>query len=91
MSKGTFTTVDWTCGLGVWGNFHTWADPMHTLGMGGIGYSVAGFINSVGCKEAYHWIAENKVIVFQSPVKLNTNSGNQFFFIVFKDKENEPD
>lgn len=87
------SNVAGTCGLAVWHSFendwYNW-DYIHALQsapMGGIGFTVAGFVQTKRCKRVFEWIKENKEIVYQSPVKKNRNSGRQFFFIVFKNKE----
>lgn len=49
----------------------------------GIGHVVAGFIDNEVCKIVYNYIASKCKVVYQSPVKVNKNSGNEFFFIVF--------
>lgn len=88
-------TLPANCGVGVLYSFGTMSSPdwptteakeiIQEEG-GGIGYNIAGFINNKSCHDAYQWIKENYEIVFQSPVKINDNSGNRFFFIVFKEK-----
>lgn len=82
-------TLPGTCGLSCFYEFGSsdYGNPISSLSLGGIGYSVAGFVNNRACKTAYEEIKEHYEIVFQSPVKRNRNSGNQFFFIVFKRKE----
>lgn len=36
-----------------------------------------------GQKAAYHWFAKHYPILYQSPVRLNKNTGHEFFFCVF--------
>lgn len=87
--------LDGTCGLSVFFEFEDeddadwdhYGDDIEESKLGGIGYSIAGFVDDLTCKKAYKTIKKHFDIVYQSPVKLNTNSGNQFFFIVFKRKE----
>lgn len=79
-----------TCGLQVvfafadtccWG-----AEALDEMRFGGIGYGVAGFIDDEICKEAYKELCERFHLEYQSPVKRNPNSGNLFFFCVFRNK-----
>lgn len=79
-----------TCGLEVvfafddrrwWG-----AEAINEMRFGGIGYGVAGFIDDEICKEAYKELCERFHLEYQSPVKRNPNSGNLFFFCVFRNK-----
>lgn len=49
----------------------------------GTGFGVACFINTTGCRLMYEDIAARYPIVYQSPVRLNENSGNPFFFVIF--------
>jgi Na+/H+ antiporter NhaA len=84
--------LEGTCGVSVvysFTNGQQWYfDELKGQGLlGGIGYSVAGFVNTLVCKEAYQQIKRHYQIVFQSPVKRNANSGRKFFFIVFKAKD----
>lgn len=83
-----------TCGVGCEYEFTRTAssdnwNPTGGLGtkFGGIGYNVAGFIHTAVCHDAYEEIKRKCDIVYQSPVKYNSNSGNQFFFIVYKKKD----
>ncbi len=95
MAKASSSQVIGTCGLGVLYNFSTrngrWSykSNITSCSFGGIGYNVAGFVNTRICKRVYEEINEYYEIVFQSPVKKNTNSNRKFFFIIFKRKENK--
>lgn len=79
-----------TCGLEVVFAFddkHWWgAVALDGMRFGGIGYGVAGFINDEICKEAYKKLCKRFHLEYQSPVKRNPNSGNLFFFCVFRNK-----
>lgn len=86
--RGWASTLPGTCGVGLFSGFQlspTYYNhgPGHALTLSGIGYAVAGFTNIPSCKEVYDDIKERYDIVFQSPVKKNENSNNQFFFIVY--------
>lgn len=78
-----------TCGLGVLGNFSTsageWCEhrQLLTAPPGGTGFFVAGFIPTSECKLAYEKLTKRYKLIYQSPVRINTNSGNQFFFCIF--------
>jgi hypothetical protein len=50
---------------------------------GGTGFFVSGFVDSKVCKEAYEELCKNYKLVYQSPVRVNRNSNNKFFFCVF--------
>jgi len=74
-----------TCGVNVWyGYNYPCGYSIQEAPMGGIGYTVAGFISTPASKQAFLHIKEKKEVVFCSPVKKNRNSGNKFFFVVFK-------
>jgi hypothetical protein len=53
----------------------------------GIGYTLAAFVNAEPSRIVYDVIQSKYKIVFQSPVKINMNSGNEFFFIIFTEKD----
>ena len=74
-----------TCGVNVWYAYNTlYAPSIEVAEMGGIGYSIAGFVNESESKQMFDYIKEKKEVVFCSPVKKNRNSDNKFFFVVFK-------
>lgn len=57
----------------------------------GAGFALAGFVNDEACRMAYHIMAKRFKLMFQSPVRVNSNTGNRFFFCVYdtrKDKTN---
>lgn len=88
---GHATNVTWSCGLGVVGGFRF--NPRNIYGEtlpqvanlsgGGTGYHVAAFVNEPECKAAYHAIANAHRVVYQSDVRVNNNSGRDFFFIIY--------
>lgn len=87
------TDVDMNCGIGVVnnlsiGNTYSWQRPLaETVGrLTGTGYFIAGFVDNKDCHEAYAALLQLANIVFQSEVRINTNSGNEFFFCVFDRK-----
>lgn len=52
--------------------------------MGGTGFLMAGFIyrNKV-CTKAFRMLKKKYKLVYRSPIRLNKNSGNKFYFAVF--------
>lgn len=85
-------TVDSACGIGWIGYFvngHQSDDyPLIEIEpSGGAKFTVVGFINTNQCKEAYRILAERFKILYQSPVRVNENTGNRFFFVVYDTKE----
>lgn len=86
MPRGFYSNAPGTCGVGVWYGYNRPADWHAEVRnfWGGIDYNIAGFVNTINCKRVYNEIKDKHTIVFQSPVKRNRNSGNQFFFVVFK-------
>lgn len=98
MTKATIgwsDTVDGTCGVGVFGGFEKYTNndswykpceddfPEGVDCQGGAGWQIAGFIPNSECREIYLGLKKRFKIVFQSEVRVNTNSGNKFFFCVY--------
>lgn len=87
-----YTDLDWGCGVTVIGDFinfpkyETQKLEIKNNWVSGTGFFISSFINTAICKEAYQTIQNNFEIVYQSPVKNNYNSGNKFFFIVYRKK-----
>ena len=52
---------------------------------GGTGFFGTGFIDDARCKAAYELLASKYPLVFQTPVRKNSNSGNTFFYAMFDD------
>jgi hypothetical protein len=50
---------------------------------GGAGFVSSGFINDAKCREAYAELSKTYRLVFQTPVRMNTNSKNLFFFAMW--------
>lgn len=50
---------------------------------GGCGWQIAGFIDTKQCKDAYDKLKTFAEIVYQAPVRVNRNSGNKFFFVLY--------
>lgn len=47
------------------------------------GFFGSGFLNDDICKAVYEELAANYKLVFQTPVRKNSNSGNKFFYAMF--------
>jgi hypothetical protein len=83
-----------TCGVSLASNFYDYGDrPIPdwsrlssletTRSTGGCGWQVAGFISTKACQKAYEILKNKNLIVFQSPVRRNNNSGRNFFFVAY--------
>lgn len=48
-----------------------------------------GFINNKTMKEAYQQLCANSRLVFQTPVRMNKNSNNLFFYAMFDELDNK--
>jgi hypothetical protein len=87
--KCSISEVEYSCGLGVVGAFNKeytyWkiSDVKNQFSKHGTGFFVAGFIDNSRCKEAYEYLCKETNLVYQSPVRLNKNSNNKFFFCIF--------
>lgn len=55
---------------------------------GGCNWLTAGFTNTPICREAYVQFCRSYKLLYQSPVRVNDNSGNNFFFAVFDTRHN---
>ena len=58
--------------------------------LGGADLALAGFINTPDCKKMYDQLAKQFNIVYQSSVRMNTNSGRQFFIVIYDGKKPKP-
>lgn len=83
-------TLTGTCGVGLAARFmadsgfHYGTQQLKGLqNYGGAKWRIAGFVNTVVCKEAYNILKEDCKIILQVPVRRNSNSGNPFFFCVY--------
>lgn len=84
------TYVSGACGVGTISNFskerhwnHYINKNGHIIHEGGCGWLLVGFISRDICKEVYTHLIEHHPLVYQSPVRYNKNSNNQFFFCIF--------
>ena len=86
--------VSLTCGLGVVGDFsfsksESWEWNKREVLQApekGTGFFVAGFIDTNVCEKAYKQLCEKYTLIYQSPVRTNRNTYNQFFFCIFDRK-----
>ena len=49
----------------------------------GTGFTIANFVNENNCKKTYKVLSSRYPIVYQSPVRKNSRSGRDGFFVVF--------
>ena len=49
----------------------------------GCGWYIAGFVDNIKSRLAYEEINRLYKVIYQSPVRINRNSDNEFFFVVF--------
>lgn len=88
-------TIPGNCGIGFF-SYLSYFDGAHYFGNnysrplikgqrfpGGCGWQISGFINTKECRQAYKDLSTFAEIVFQSPVRINRNSGRKFFFVVY--------
>lgn len=91
---GSATVVTWSCGVGLVGGFefnrnNAYGYPMQEVQnlcrdtARGTGFVLAAFVNDAVCKAAYEAITKAHKLVFQSEVRINRNSGRDFFFIIY--------
>ena len=84
-------TLPATCGVGVLFDFQErgsrWLgetiDEIKSDMQAGSGWYVVGFINTKTCRAAYEDLISNTKLIYQSPVRRNRNSKNDFFFCIF--------
>lgn len=103
---GIYEDMPATCGVGIVFDYHSkkndysWQNPQslktctfeQKQGYGGSGWLCAGFINDTVCIHAYKDLINSKRrLVFQSPIRYNKNSGNDFFFCIFDSRYTEKD
>lgn len=85
-------TLVGTCGVGLLYNFreqnNAWNDyrKISSRPTGGAGFDVAGFVSTPECQRAYEELCKKRKLIFQSPVRVNKNSNNDFFFCIFDKK-----
>lgn len=88
-----YREVDFNCGLGVVGSFDAAYYPQtkqlitNQFTNYGTGFFVSGFIDNYSCKKAYKFLTSNFKLIYQSPVRVNTNTDREFFFCIFDTKD----
>ncbi len=94
---GSRTTVTGTCGLGVFYDFaltnsqYTYRMRLNEMSRNrGASFAVAGFVNTLICKQAYEELNQRFKTVYQSPVRLNRNSSKRFFFVIYDTRSAPP-
>lgn len=82
--RGNYHTLYRTCGVHLFNCFDSYGDtPISQFSLGGAKLGCAGFVNTPSCKEAYDELKQTFNIVYQSTPRQNSNSGRQFFFVVY--------
>lgn len=86
-------TIQGACGVGTFSEFaiigggrdrYGPTTPIEELvNDGGSGWLLCGYINNKECRAAYELLKEKYQIVLQSPVRRNTNSNHDFFFVTY--------
>lgn len=87
---GATAVVAGNCGLGVWKDYQystTYGFGFNPSNGGGTGFNLASFRNRPRERAVYEYIKKTYPIVFQSPVRKNRRTGNQWFFIIFDTKK----
>lgn len=98
------TTITGGCGIGIMYSFSKdkiqWSDQINIKNhdfedydscVGGCGWQIAAFVDTKECEQMYKEIKECFPIVYQSPIRHNVNSYNNFFFIVFDTGQPNPE
>lgn len=87
-----YSTPRSTCGLGYIYDFADDSDDGYDSDyadilkgtMGGTGFLTAGFISrNKLCTKVFRALKKKYKLVYRSPIRLNKNSGNKFYFAVF--------
>lgn len=82
------TLWDGACGVRLLHNFSEgsgYGKEIPKLGEASL--SIAAFIDTKTCKKMYKQLKSQFKLVYQSSVRLNTNSDNMFFFCVYDKKD----
>lgn len=90
-------TLHGTCGISLISDFMLQAYSYSQVDLevctpeAGCGYVLSSFIEGDPlCDKAYEILKNRWKIVFESPKELNINSGNQFYFCIYKMGDDEP-
>lgn len=83
------TTMVGGCGINILYGFeapwNSWQDLNYYFPIlsQGAGFTIANFVNENNCKKTYKVLSSRYPIVYQSPVRKNSRSGRDGFFVVF--------
>lgn len=69
--------------------FENFVDRIPERKEGGCGWYITGFVNSPQCKDLHERLMKEYLLIYQSEVRTNENTGNDFFFCIF-DTRNKP-
>lgn len=64
-------------------SYYSKLKDFHTLLSKGSGFTIVNFVNAPNCKKVYREMLSFYKIVYQSPVRRNSRSGRDGFFVVF--------
>jgi hypothetical protein len=83
-----YDNVPGACGVQVVYGFEEndegWSsDKLEEVEGGGAGWLCSGFNYNESSNEAFKYLSEKYKLVYRTPDRLNSNSGNMFFFAVF--------
>ncbi len=62
-------------------------EPARLIEGGAAGFAVAAFIENNVCRRMYKALKKRFKIVYQSPVRVNRNTNNKFFFVIYDTQE----
>lgn len=88
MIYAEFDTISGACGVGV---VHEFSEDAEYYALeiikgtgGGAGWLSAGFVvGNAMCDEAFALLSAKYKLVYQTPPRINKNSGNVFYFAIF--------
>jgi hypothetical protein len=86
--------IQGACGISVFSDFNSrWAgssSESFIVPSGGCGWVSAGFIvGNATCDEMFEWMESRGPCVYKTPVRVNRNSNNEFYFAIFDWSDNE--
>lgn len=93
-------TLPGACGVGIIYEFSiddeedpdwSWNDSIDPSIVGGAGWTGAGFIDKQYCKEVWAWMTKRYKVAYKTPIRVNKNTGNKFFFALFDGKSPRPE
>lgn len=84
--KADSSTIEGACGVGTWYNFsNEWGiDVTKRASRGGAGWHFVMYV--VGQKSSekfYKYAASRWPIIYESEIRLNVNSNNEVFFVIY--------